>query len=153
MLIRAETTADVAPIHAVNVAAFPTNAEADLVERVRSSDAFIPELSLVAELDPDPEGRPGRIVGHLLLSRVAIAGLDEPILALAPMAVVPDHQRRGIGSALVRAGLDVAESRESRSSSSSGIPGSTRGSASSAPHATASSRPKHGPMPLSWPSR
>ncbi len=112
MLIRAETAADLAAIRAVNVAAFPTSAEADLVERIRASDAFIPELSLVAELDPDAEGRPGPIVGHLLLSRVAIAGLDEPILALAPMAVMPDHQRRGIGSALVRAGLDAAESRE-----------------------------------------
>ena len=112
MRIRAETAADVAPIRAVNVAAFPTPAEADLVERIRSSSAFVPELSLVAELDPDADGRPGPIVGHLLLSRVAIAGLDELILALAPMAVVPEHQRRGIGSALVRAGLDVSESRE-----------------------------------------
>jgi len=112
MLIRAETVADVAAIRAVNVAAFPTPAEADLVERIRSSDAFIPELSLVAEFDPDTEGRPGRIVGHILLSRVAIAGLDEPILALAPLAVVPDHQRQGIGSALVGAGLDAAEARE-----------------------------------------
>ncbi|HEY8199641.1 MAG TPA: N-acetyltransferase [Candidatus Limnocylindrales bacterium] len=112
MLIRAETTADMVAVRAVNVAAFPTPAEADLVERIRSSDAFIPELSLVAELDPDADSRPGSIVGHILLSRVAIAGLDEPILALAPMAVGPDHQRQGIGSALVRAGLDVAESRE-----------------------------------------
>jgi putative acetyltransferase len=112
MPIRAEASADMATIRSVNVAAFPTHAEADLVERIRASDAFIPELSLVAELDPDAEGRPGRIVGHILLSRVAIVGIDEPILALAPMAVVPEHQRQGIGSTLVRAGLDAAESRE-----------------------------------------
>ena len=112
MLIRAETRADADTIRAVNLAAFPTVAEADLVERIRASDGFVPDLSLVAELDPDADERPGPIVGHILLSRVAIAGLDEPILALAPMAVRPDHQRQGIGSALVRAGLDAAEALE-----------------------------------------
>lgn len=144
MHIRAEAPGDTAAIRAVNLAAFPTPAEADLVERIRASDAFVPGLSLVAELDPDAEssiassatasvasgatasiassatspivssgtGRYGHVVGHILLSRVAIAGVDEPILALAPMAVLPEQQRRGIGSALVRSALDVAESLE-----------------------------------------
>jgi putative acetyltransferase len=128
MHIRAEAPGDTAAIRAVNLAAFPTPAEADLVERIRASDAFVPGLSLVAELDPDAEssiassvpssvassgtGESGHVVGHILLSRVAIAGVDEPILALAPMAVLPEQQRRGIGSALVRSALDVAESLE-----------------------------------------
>ena len=131
MLIRAETPDDAASIRAVNLAAFPTPEEADLVERIRASEGFVPELSLVAELDPRcrvvrAESRPGLgprmppapevgrmlIVGHILLSRVAIAGLDEPILALAPMAVLPDHQRQGVGSALVRSALDAAEALE-----------------------------------------
>ena len=132
MRIRAETSEDLAAIRAVNLDAFPTAAEADLVERIRASDGFVPELSLVAELGPggegrsdaepqqpaegrqgpDAQGRSGPVVGHILLSRVSIAGLDEPILALAPMAVVPEYQRQGIGSALVRAALDAAESLE-----------------------------------------
>jgi putative acetyltransferase len=133
MHIRSEAADDIATIRAINLAAFPTSAEADLVERIRASDAFVPTLSLVAELDPGADAssahssvassphapvapsaasQPGHIVGHILLSRVAIAGLDEPILALAPMAVLPEQQRRGIGSALVRAALDVAESLE-----------------------------------------
>ena len=126
MLIRAETPDDAASIRAVNLAAFPTPEEADLVERIRASEGFVPELSLVAELDPDAEapsqagppdapgagGRPVRIIGHIMVSRVAIAGLDEPILALAPMAVLPDHQRQGVGSALVRSALDAAEALE-----------------------------------------
>jgi putative acetyltransferase len=128
MHIRAEAADDIGAIRAINLAAFPTPAEADLVERIRASDAFVPALSLVAELDPGGDdsvassarasvapgatGQHGPIVGHILLSRVAIAGLGEPILALAPMAVLPEQQRRGIGSALVRSSLDVAEALE-----------------------------------------
>lgn len=128
MLVRAEVPSDRSAIRAVNVAAFPTSSEADLVERIRVSTAFVPDLSLVAELDPeappahDPPARhrmapepsdlPSMIVGHILLSRVSIAGLDEPILALAPMAVLPKHQRQGIGSTLVRSALDAAETLE-----------------------------------------
>ena len=104
MIIRAERPADAAAIRAVNEAAFPTSAEADLVERIRASDGFVPELSLVAE------GPDGAIVGHLLLSRALLAG--QPVLALAPMAVLPDRQRQGVGSALVVAGLDAAEAAE-----------------------------------------
>ncbi len=87
------------------------------MERIRATDAFVPALSLVAELEPPGETARdsvtrGLLVGHILLSRVAIAGLDEPILALAPMAVMPEHQRSGIGSALVKAALDAAEALE-----------------------------------------
>jgi putative acetyltransferase len=106
VIIRPERTEDAAAIRAVNVAAFPTSAEADLVELIRASDHFVPDLSLVAE---DPHGR---VVGHIVMSHVGIAGNPEPVLALAPMAVVPECQNQGIGSALVRAALDAAEARD-----------------------------------------
>jgi putative acetyltransferase len=104
VIIRAEDIEDAAAIRSVHVAAFPTSAEADLVERIRSSQGFVPELSLLAEA-PD-----GTVIGHILLSYVALAG--EPVLALAPMAVLPAWQGQGVGSGLVVAALDAAEVRE-----------------------------------------
>jgi putative acetyltransferase len=108
MDIRSETGDDLEAIRAVHLAAFPTSAEADLVERIRASEGFVPELSLVAV----PTDGPMSAVGHILLSHVGLAGSTELILALAPMAVLPEHQRRGVGSALVRAALDTAEALE-----------------------------------------
>ena len=107
LVVRAERAADAAGIRTVHEAAFPTKAEADLVELVRASAGFLADLSLVAELD-------GTVVGHILLSPVTLetGGGHEPVLELAPMAVVPEHQREGIGSALVIAGLDAAEVRD-----------------------------------------
>ncbi|MGZ6260684.1 MAG: GNAT family N-acetyltransferase, partial [Candidatus Limnocylindrales bacterium] len=89
--LRAERPADGPSIRALNLAAFPTSAEADLVERIRASGTFRPELSLVAQIGT-------RTVGHLLLSPVTLqtANGPVPVLALAPMAVLPDHQRQGI---------------------------------------------------------
>jgi putative acetyltransferase len=104
VIIRPERPEDAAALRAVHTAAFPTTAEADLVERVRASDHFEPELSLVAEAEN------GSVIGHVLLSYVALAG--EPVLALAPMAVLPEWQGKGVGSALVVAALDAAEVRE-----------------------------------------
>ena len=105
--LRSERPADGPSIRSLNLAAFPTSAEADLVERIRAGGAFRPEHSLVAQVGT-------RTVGHLLLSPVTLHTADGPVpvLALAPMAVLPDHQRRGIGSALVTAALDAAEVRE-----------------------------------------
>jgi putative acetyltransferase len=104
VIIRAERAEDAAAIRSVHVSAFRTPAEADLVERIRASDAFVPELSLVAEA-PD-----GNVIGHVLLSYVSLAG--EPVLTLAPLAVMPAWQGHGVGSALVVAALDAAEVRE-----------------------------------------
>ena len=83
--------------------AFGQEDEARLVDALRGSGAFIPELSLVAV-----DG--AAIVGHVLFTRIAIReeGSSHPGLALAPVAVAPSHQRRGIGSALIRRGLEVA---------------------------------------------
>ncbi|MBI4616546.1 MAG: N-acetyltransferase [Planctomycetes bacterium] len=86
-------------MRAVTLAAFPTRAEADLVDALRAGAE--PFVSLVAE-------QGGAIVGHITFSPVTLDALAElRIAGLGPMAVAPAHQRRGIGSALVRAGLDT----------------------------------------------
>lgn len=97
---RPETPDDVSAIRQVNLAAFPTAAEADLVEALRSSDAWIEGLSIVTE------DSAGTVVGHALLTRCHVDGA--PALALAPCAVLPRVQRRGAGSAAIRAGLEAA---------------------------------------------
>lgn len=94
MIVRTETTADHAAIRAVNQAAFGTPAEADLIEALRADGSVL--LSLVA-------GEP--VAGHILFSRIHIA--ETPAVALAPLAVTPASQRQGIGSQLVRHGLDL----------------------------------------------
>jgi putative acetyltransferase len=104
MTIRPEQPDDIAAIRAVNEAAFDTRAEADLVDLLRAQAS--PLISLVAHDE-------GAVVGHILFSPVSLLGHpDATIMGLAPMAVLPMHQRRGIGSALVRAGLDACREGE-----------------------------------------
>jgi putative acetyltransferase len=104
--IRPERPEDYAAIHEVNLAAFGEEGESLLIEKIRQSEDFIPGLSLVAVYD-------GQVVGHILFSliRVAVPGRpdrEQAILSLAPMAVLPEFQGRGIGSAMVRRGLEIA---------------------------------------------
>lgn len=101
--IRPETPADAAAIDNINHSAFSSEAEARLVGELRNTDAYVPDLSLVAE-----EG--GRVAGHLMLfrTRLITSHGDTTILTLAPTAVVPSRTHRGIGSDLVRRGLDRA---------------------------------------------
>ncbi len=101
--IRPETADDDAQVYEVNRLAFGGEEEGRLVEAMRRTPGHIPELSLVAE-------HGGRIIGHILLSPIVIETADGPVptLSLAPMAVHPDFQRRGVGSALVQAGLEAA---------------------------------------------
>ena len=98
LLIRSEGKADRAAVRAINTEAFEGPAEAGLVDALR--EQANPAVSLVAEHD-------GGIVGHIMFSPVMLVGEPElNIMGLAPMAVVPTYQRLGIGSALVRAGLE-----------------------------------------------
>ena len=98
MRIRAEEPADVATVREINAGAFETSAEADLVDLLRAQAS--PVVSLVADLD-------GRVAGHILFSPVTLDGQAHPlIMGLAPMAVASGNQRQGVGSALVREGLE-----------------------------------------------
>lgn len=97
---RAERPADVPAIHDINVAAFGSPAEADLVDALRADASWIVGLSMVVT---DARDRP---VGHALLTRCHIG--DVPALCLAPCAVLPAHQREGAGSAAIRAALNAA---------------------------------------------
>ena len=102
--VRCETPGDVSEIRRVNELAFGTPAEANLVEALRDGGKAV--LSLVALED-------NRVVGHLLLSLVTI-GSGEPVdgtfsaIGLGPMAVLPEHQRQGIGSLLIETALNTS---------------------------------------------
>jgi putative acetyltransferase len=102
-LLRPESPVDIVAIDRIHELAFGRPDEARLVAALRLTDAYIPEVSLVAADQTE-------VVGHILLTRILIRSADSvtPALALAPLAVLPDFQRRGIGSALVQHGLDTA---------------------------------------------
>jgi putative acetyltransferase len=108
--IRPETPDDIDAIAELHRAAFGRADEAALVDAVRRSAHFIGDLSLVAELN-------GQVVGHALLSRADLApaegGDPVPLLALAPIAILPLHQGRGIGTLLMRAAIALADARAS----------------------------------------
>ena len=101
LLIRPEETRDHEAISQVHRSAFGQESEAKLVIELRTSKDFLPELSLVAVMD-------GEIVGHILFSPVVIQYGSRSVraLALAPMAVQPEFQRQGIGSQLIKKGLE-----------------------------------------------
>ncbi|MGZ9584488.1 GNAT family N-acetyltransferase [Paenibacillus marinisediminis] len=99
--VRTEQHEDHQAIRDVNIAAFDNrNDEADLVDRIRQSLYYVPMLSIIAEDD-------GEIVGHLMLSEAEVTEGDQhhKVIALAPIAVMPDRQREGIGKLLIEVGL------------------------------------------------
>ncbi len=102
IVIRSEQAADHDAIADVNRQAFGQEDEHRLVTALRDAEEFDPELSLVALRDD-------AVVGHILFTPIDIvrdeASVPARAIALAPMAVRPEYQRQGIGSALVRAGL------------------------------------------------
>lgn len=102
--IRPEKLGDEEQIRNVNVQAFGRDAEARLIELLRGSRFYVEGLSLVAEQD-------NQIIGHIMLSMAMLISNQEvmPILALAPMAVLPEYQNQGVGTRLVKTGLKRAE--------------------------------------------
>ncbi len=96
--IRPEELKDHIDVYAVNAAAFKTPAEANLVEVLRKEAR--PYISIVAE-------ESGKIVGHILFTPMTMPGQDGlMIMGLGPLAVVPEQQKKSVGSALIKAGLE-----------------------------------------------
>ncbi len=103
--IRTERPEDVAAIRAINEAAFGGSAEADIVDTLRLACPDV--LSLVALSDET-------VVGHIFFSPVQVEDRSRTIqgMGLAPMAVLPERQRQGIGSRLVEAGLRILRKQD-----------------------------------------
>lgn len=99
MIIRTEQAADQEAVRAVELEAFPTSAEADLVERLHADGDVV--VSLVV-IDDD------RIVGHALFSRMR---MPPQTLGLGPVAVLAAYRRRGLADALIREGLRRAQAQ------------------------------------------
>jgi putative acetyltransferase len=101
--IRIERTQDVSQVRAVNEGAFGQPTEADLVDKLRESCEEY--LLLVAEDD--------EVVGQIVFTPAVVEGPERRIvgMGLAPLAVAPDRQRQGIGSALTRRGLEILRER------------------------------------------
>jgi putative acetyltransferase len=108
VLIRRETARDPEAIRAITAAAFTRPGqprqvapEATLVDELRVSQAWLPTLSLVAITPAD------QVIGHVVCTRGHVG--QAPVLALGPLSVRPDSQRRGVGSALMHAILGAAD--------------------------------------------
>ena len=106
VIYRQETQDDFSEVFELNNKAFGQDNEAKLVNALRNNpNAFIPELSIVATKD-------NAIIGHILFTKINIKNDDETLnesLGLAPMAVLPEFQKNGIGGQLIRYGLDTAK--------------------------------------------
>ncbi len=110
MIVRPESPQDHAAIRGVHMAAFrdhPYSRQTEhlIVEALRAADAL--ELSLVADLD-------GTVVGHIAFSRAAVGDSAAGWFLLGPVAVLPDYQGRGLGRALIEAGLDALRARDAQ---------------------------------------
>ena len=93
MLIRQETSKDYNTVYNLVKEAFiaaehSDGTEQDLVTALRAGDAFVPELSLIAEID-------GKMVGHILFTKAKVG--SDTVLVLAPLSVLPEFQKQGIG--------------------------------------------------------
>lgn len=102
VIIRPEKVEDHEQLYNVNLQAFGQSVEPELVNRLRASQWYIPELSLVAEEE-------GKIVGHILFTAIGVRRDDNSvaaILSLGPVAVLPDYQGKKVGSRLIQKGLE-----------------------------------------------
>lgn len=105
LTIRKEQDADCDIVHQIITEAFKTadhsdGNESDLVKKLRKSQAFIPDLSLVALIDD-------KLVGHVLFTKAYVN--QTTVLALAPLSVLPEYQNQGIGQALIKQGHIIAK--------------------------------------------
>ena len=105
MNIRTEKPEDYDSIYAVIKAAFDSaehadGNEPDLVATLRKGENYIPELSLVAEEN-------GKIIGHIMFTKARVG--QTIVLALAPLSVSPEYQRKGVGMALITEGHKIAK--------------------------------------------
>ncbi len=104
-MIRQATAKDFEVIYDVVKTAFANETHADgneqdLVNALRMGEAYIPELSLVYELE-------GKIVGHIMFTKATVG--KATVLALAPLSVIPEYQRQGIGLNLISVGHEIAK--------------------------------------------
>lgn len=106
--IRAERTGDAAIITDIVRRAYATVPYSDhrehlMIDRLRGTDAFVPELSLLAEIGGEP-------AGHILMTKASIVGGGAVVttLALAPLSVVPEFQRQGVGKRSIGAAHERA---------------------------------------------
>lgn len=104
--VRYEEAADIPVVHNVVFRAFQSQEEPHLVDRLREEGAAA--LSLVAEVD-------GKIVGHVLFSPMTLdpenPAYQDRVFGLAPLAVLPEYQKTGIGTSLVQRGLSLGITR------------------------------------------
>ncbi|OLF17499.1 GNAT family N-acetyltransferase [Actinophytocola xanthii] len=100
MLVRRELPEDTTVVTEVHRAAFDGETEASLVTALRADAGWLPALSMVAVLD-------GAVVGHVVCTRATVGGM--PALGLGPLGVLPHHQRRRVGTALMHAVLGAAD--------------------------------------------
>jgi putative acetyltransferase len=104
VIVRAETEADHDTIRCVIDEAFGDTVTSKIVDGIRTSDRFVPELSLVAVSR-------GQTVGHVISSYIDVMPGTRRVLQVGPLAVVPTHQRQGIGSALMEETIRLADER------------------------------------------
>jgi putative acetyltransferase len=106
VIVRAETADDHDDIRRINDEAFGETVESRLIDMIRASDRFVPELSLVAVSR-------GQSLGHVISSYVDLISVPgrRQVLQVGPLAVLPAHQRRGIGAALMEETIRIAEAR------------------------------------------
>lgn len=104
MIIRCEEESDYEEIYSLVKKAFlgveqSDGNEQELVNSLRKGDGYIPKLALVMEIDK-------KIVGHIMFTKAKVGNID--VLALAPLSVLPEYQRRGVGKALIKEGHRIA---------------------------------------------